>query len=195
MGFEVEERGSREWEKGPRLVAFLDRIERVSAEKPHLLLAYMHTFYLALFSGGRYIRGQSLKSGYPQFENEEALSFWFFNWEGEGGEDGLKAEFKARFEVAAASLLETEREKILRECELIMEGLQGVVEEIEESVGGEGRLGLKGKTAELGGMRWVGLDVWWIMVLKHLLPMGLAELILGGLGWWRWGEILDFAEA
>jgi len=108
---------------------------------PHLLLTYTWIFYMALFSGGRYVHGRLGQAG---------LAFWgavggektdadrFFNfWTFEGGEDGedIKAEFKRRFNEVDECLMEEEREDVVAEAVFIMQSMVGIVHEIAETIG------------------------------------------------------------
>ena len=52
--------GSPGWEA-------VDRIHRVAAEKPHVLIAYAWVWYMAIFAGGRWIRGQLDAAGRREF--------------------------------------------------------------------------------------------------------------------------------
>lgn len=209
----------------PRLEAFTHHIRAV---KPHLLLAYSWVLYMALFSGGRYIRatlrgagvgfwggrrvhegqklgGSSYHGGKGRLKDEgegegegdgededegkghvdvdvvdRYLGFWTF----EGDEDGedIKAEFKARFADVEGTLTEGEREEVVKEAVFIMQSMIGVVGEISEVLGtgassvagqpvGNGERTVR-KEDEEPSMRW--------LLLKHVLPMGMVELIAAG---------------
>jgi heme oxygenase len=47
----------------PVAEAFVDHIEKVTAEKPHVLIAYAFVLYMAIFSGGRWIRSVLSSAG------------------------------------------------------------------------------------------------------------------------------------
>ena len=49
--------------KRPRLMTFISHIQTSTTRKPHLLIAYAWIFYMALFSGGRWIRAQLYAAG------------------------------------------------------------------------------------------------------------------------------------
>lgn len=188
----------------PRLEAFTERIRTAVSGRPHLLLAYTWVLYLALFSGGRYIRaglrgagagfwhrgvreggsdGGSLGKG---LEGEEGgggvdgcLGFWTF--EGEADGEDLKAGFKAGFAAVEGTLTEAEKEEVVREAVFIMQSMTGVVVEISEVVGTGNPVAagqwvdqrLDGrKDEDEPSMRW--------LLLKHVLPMGMVELIAAG---------------
>ncbi|GME93211.1 unnamed protein product [[Candida] boidinii] len=54
----------------PEQIKFVNHIYKTTADKPYLLLAYMHVLYLALFAGGRLMKSQVCRSLYlfPQVE-------------------------------------------------------------------------------------------------------------------------------
>ena len=172
----------------PRLKGFTQHIASSIARKPHLLLAYTWLFYMALFSGGRYIRprlreagrefwtttgGEKEKGGNIDLD-EAALSFWNFDGE-EDGED-VKAEFKQRFAEIEGWLTGEERDEVVQEAVFIMDSLMGVVEEIAETVGREDLF--EKATARHGGVEGDEPSVRWLCI-KHILPMGMVELITG----------------
>ncbi len=150
----------------PRLRAFVAHIRSAAKGKPHLLMAYTWVLYMALFSGGRYIRarlrgagGEFWSGGDEEGTADRYLTFWSF----EGGEDGedLKAEFKDRFASVEERLTEGEKDEVVKEAVFVMRAVEGVVGEVAEVIG-EGAGGQP-------GMRW--------LLLKHVLPMGMVELV------------------
>ena len=198
------------------LTNLLARIKSTTHKKPYLLLAYTHTFYLAIFSGGRHIRAELRNAAIEEsgFFNvgicasddtaflgtdtdavDEALTFWTFD---SGTNDGetIKADFKRRFHAAAALLSADQKKEVIAEARWIMENLEGLVQGIATSA--------KRSQAMIASLP---LDVsnpirkstdgpgdglivpsipearsdalyWRPMIFKHLLPMGLAELLL-----------------
>ncbi len=174
-------------EAAVRLKGLTRHISSAAEMKPHLLLAYTWLLYMALFSGGRYIRARLREAG-TQFwmgaESEkggnvdEFLSFWTF----EGQEDGedIKADFKQRFAEMEGYLTGQEREEVVQEAKYIMDTMIEVVKEIAETVEREDScLKAAGRSLERHSgverdetsVRWLGL--------KHILPMGMFELITG----------------
>ncbi|OQU94215.1 hypothetical protein CLAIMM_00605, partial [Cladophialophora immunda] len=96
---------------------FRRQIEGSLSARPHVMLAYTWTMYLALFNGGRWIRGQLVSAG-PEFWRAGAfpLSFWDFRSEGEvNGDERLKDEFKGGFREAASFLTENEKRDVVEE--------------------------------------------------------------------------------
>lgn len=186
----------------PKLKTFMTRIHGYTWTRPHLLLAYMWVLYLALFSGGRYIRARLRRARFGQptsrllpfsasispfapsdqisswqeekqalsldadVDMDAGLSFWTFAGE-EDGED-LKIAFKKQLLEAEDMLSESEKEEVVQEAIFIMHAMGEIVGEIRDVLGGEQvMLGKKGE-----------LDMTWLM-LKHVLPMGLPELVTG----------------
>lgn len=192
-----------ESEQRSRLEAFTDHVRTSTPAKPHLLLAYTWVLYMALFSGGRYVRSRLRQAGIGfwerrieggegrgsyggrRMEDDEKgdavdgyLGFWTFDGE-EDGED-LKTEFKQRFATIEATLTEAEKEEVVQEAVFIMRSITGVVVEISEVIGTglSAAAGLRvdggvhEREEEEPSMRW--------LLLKHVLPMGMVELIAAG---------------
>ncbi|KAI4124879.1 MAG: hypothetical protein LQ338_004573 [Usnochroma carphineum] len=124
----------------PRLEAFRRHINASLAQKPHLLFAYTWIFYMALFSGGRYIRaklraglGASISSvASPTPLKPAGLTFWDFPGEHDG--EDLKSEYKSRVSALSAQLTEEERADIVGEGVQIMVFLTDLVKEVAEIV-------------------------------------------------------------
>ncbi len=181
----------------PRLTAFTTRIHTTIPLHPHLLLAYTWIFYMALFSGGRYIRAQLRQAG-PGFwkpelicekhgDDEDLLSFWTF----EGDRDGedSRAEFKKRFLEVERCLTEREKEHVVQEAVSIMGAVIGVVEEIADLVAdtNSAKQAEPAAGARTKGDEWLDDDIvqsregdkptmQWLL-LKHILPLGMVELL------------------
>lgn len=101
-----------------RSMVYHQRILASLSTKPHVLLAYTWTMYLALFNGGRWMRSQLVSAG-PSFwlGQELPLSFWDFEDSGGAISNGeeLKVAFKEGFAHSAASLNDEQREEIIEE--------------------------------------------------------------------------------
>ncbi|KAK0947095.1 hypothetical protein LTR29_001378 [Friedmanniomyces endolithicus] len=82
------------------------------AERPHILIAYAWVMYMAIFSGGRWIRQQLADAG-PDFE----LAFLSFDGD-EDGED-LKRDFKAGLARAEEMLSPQERQEVVEEAQAL----------------------------------------------------------------------------
>ncbi|EON63949.1 hypothetical protein W97_03178 [Coniosporium apollinis CBS 100218] len=125
--------------------------EAVSA-RPHVLVAYAWVMYMAVFSGGRWIRGQLVGAGEGfwrgiryghrdsgEEEKEErgleqvGLSFWHFVGEGDG--EDIKREFKRRLAEAETVFTEKERWEVVEEAVEIFRRSLLLVEELDELLG------------------------------------------------------------
>ena len=128
---------------GDNVAAFCTHIRKSVNEKPWTLVAYAWCFYMAVFSGGRWIRAGLLRAGdeFWPAEGEEdhvelqerGLSFWHFP----GAHDGedIKAEFKARLEAAEGLLTPDERVDVIEEAKNIFRLCADVVYELDNMVG------------------------------------------------------------
>ena len=170
-----------------KLEAFTRHISSSTEIKPHLLLAYTWLLYMALFSGGRYIRARLREAGtgfWAGAENEKGgdiddfLSFWTFEGQEDGGD--IQAEFKQRFAGMEGYLTGQEREEIVQEATYVMDTMMEVVKEIAQIVeredprlkaAGRSLASYSGVETDEPSLRWLGL--------KHILPMGMFELITG----------------
>ncbi len=187
-------------QRRPRLEAFTDHIRSVAAvpAKRHLLLAYAWVLYMALFSGGRYIRarlrgagagfwdkGVEGERGLGDDEKEAGVDGYLGFWTFEGEEDGedLKAEFKDRFASVEGILTEAEKEEVVQEAVFIMQSMIDVVVEISELFGtGLSEAAAGGRTVDdetVDGRVHDEPSMQWLL-LKHVLPMGMVELIAAG---------------
>lgn len=127
--------------ESPILGSFLMHISRAVEARPHTLLAYAWVLYMALFSGGRFIRA-SLARVDP--------SFWDANVESKGlalplrfltFEDGdeIKLYFKKRMSESSESLLTAEeRDDIVAEAKRIFYFMVEIVEELDGVCGTDG---------------------------------------------------------
>ncbi|KAI3334334.1 hypothetical protein F4824DRAFT_211844 [Ustulina deusta] len=134
--------------KSPVLSDFLSHIETSVGKSPHILLAYAWVLYMALFSGGRFIRA-SLENIYPAFwipasaqqptpaalanstmTGVQPLSFFRFKTH-EDGED-LKHEFKKRLLESEYYLTIPEREEVIEEARRIFEYMIQLVGELDD---------------------------------------------------------------
>ncbi|KAL9027414.1 MAG: hypothetical protein Q9196_004058 [Gyalolechia fulgens] len=125
---------------GPRSEAFKRHVQLSLSQKPHLLFAYTWIFYMALFSGGRYVRSK-FRAGFKswmaalpaaQLEPHAGLTFWHFPGELDG--EDLKLEYKNRVAALSVELTEEERADIVAESVQIMTYLIDVVQEVAEVV-------------------------------------------------------------
>lgn len=135
---------------GDKVAEFCTHIRRRVGNKPHVLVAYAWCFYMAVFSGGRWIRGELLKAeknfwtigtaseaskaGESEVPlGEKGLSFWSFP----GRHDGvdIKEAFKERLLAAETLLTTDERIDIIEEAKTIFELSAALVHELDEKLG------------------------------------------------------------
>lgn len=106
-------------------------------QKPHLLLAYAWTLYLAIFNGGRYIRAELERAG-PAFwggsENKEEWPLEFWNFAGEVDGVDIEAEFKERFDRVAECLTRKEKDEVVEEAKRIFGRVEELVAELDRRV-------------------------------------------------------------
>ncbi|KAF2123108.1 hypothetical protein BDV96DRAFT_467319, partial [Lophiotrema nucula] len=134
---------------GDKVAAYCNHIRQQVGRKPHVLVAYAWCFYMAVFSGGRWIRGELVKAG-PQFwlpepssstTNEKGstllsqhgLSFWNFDSDSDG--EDIKSEFKARLQAAEDFFTDDERIDVIEEAKEIFKRSAELVAELDEQIG------------------------------------------------------------
>jgi len=102
-------------------------LDRQLLVAPHLLLAYAWVMYMAIFSGGRWIRQQLADAG-SDFE----LAFLSF----EGDEDGedIKKGFKIRLARAEMLLTPQERDEVVEEAQRLFEHCIALVHDLDRQV-------------------------------------------------------------
>ncbi|GAP89118.1 putative heme oxygenase-like protein [Rosellinia necatrix] len=137
--------------ESPILGEFLAHIRESVQTSPHKLLAYSWVLYMALFSGGRFIR-DSLEEIYPAFwvpasaqkpipatlakatvTEGQPLNFFQFDTP-EDGED-LKSEFKKRLLDEEDVLTKLERDEIIEEACYIFDYMIRLVSELDDICG------------------------------------------------------------
>ena len=173
------------------LEAFRRHIQSSLSSKPHLLFAYTWIFYMALFSGGRYICSK-LRAALnipvaceSQHYHDEppGLSFWYFPGDTDG--EDLKIDFKARVATLSEALTEEEKADIISESVYIMVSLTEVVREIADTVperaialaqdvGSDTSAGRQGPMSTKRPS--------WIILLRYVLPVGLLDLLSAATG-------------
>ncbi|KAL8950974.1 MAG: hypothetical protein Q9222_003035 [Ikaeria aurantiellina] len=156
-------------------------------QKPHLLIAYTWIFYMALFSGGRYIRSKLRAAFTPsssslsqsQLDASAGLSFWDFPGDKDG--EDLKVDFKARVTALSTSLTPEEKSEIADEGIKIMVALTKIVSEVAETVPVLAQslsLSLSAESEkEVKGGPVARIRPPWILLLKYLFPMGAMDLL------------------
>jgi hypothetical protein len=134
---------------GDKVADFCTHIRKAVHEKPWTLVAYAWCFYMAVFSGGRWIRAGLLKAG-PDFWQahgqeeqdtpadtaERGLSFWHFPGHFDG--EDIKAEFKLRLAAAETLFTTDERVDIIEEAKNIFQLCASLVEELDDLIASQG---------------------------------------------------------
>ncbi|KAG9380682.1 Heme-oxygenase multi-domain protein [Pyrenophora tritici-repentis] len=128
---------------GDKVADFCTHIRKSVNEKPWTLVAYAWCFYMAIFSGGRWIRGGLLQAPpgfWPADHNgqeadlqDRGLSFWHFPGSADG--EDIKAEFKARLAAAEDLFTPDERVDIIEEAKHIFRLCATLVDELDEMIG------------------------------------------------------------
>ncbi|KAI4714302.1 hypothetical protein J4E89_001752 [Alternaria sp. Ai002NY15] len=127
---------------GDKVADFCTHIRKSVNEKPWTLVSYAWCFYMAVFSGGRWIRGTLLKAPpgfWPEQDGEETnlkecgLSFWHFLGPHDG--EDIKADFKTQLLAAETLFTPDERVDIIEEAKNIFRLCATLVDELDESIG------------------------------------------------------------
>ncbi|KAF2743465.1 heme oxygenase-like protein [Sporormia fimetaria CBS 119925] len=131
----------------PRVAEFCTHIRSSVSRKPHVLVAYAWCFYMAVFSGGRWIRAQLEGAGGEFWDSGpgemkggtglkgRGLAVW--NFEGvEDGED-IKGLFKEKLKDGEGLWTEEMRGEIVEEAREVFRWCARLVGELDEVVGGE----------------------------------------------------------
>lgn len=119
-------------------IDFVKHIYSEYEKKPHILIAYCHVMYLALFAGGRLMRSSLAKATglFPQMDgkttaevSEYGTNFFKFDVE---DENVLRVEYKRDYELSTRNKL-TEEEKldIISESKEIFKRNLQMIQEIE----------------------------------------------------------------
>lgn len=119
-------------------INFVEHIKLVTAEKPYLLLAYLHVMYLALFAGGRIMRSSISKATglFPQkdgMKHEDIVrlgaNFYTFDV---ADEDAFRLLYKRDYElVTRPNLTEEQKVEIIEESKYIFAQNAKCISEIE----------------------------------------------------------------
>ncbi|RMZ01617.1 hypothetical protein D0860_07544 [Hortaea werneckii] len=125
------------------------RIREQVTERPWLLIAYAWVMYMAIFSGGRWIRqqlaqaGPGFWTGIQQDSSEEKLSktnkleipgFTFLSFDSEQDGEEMKAEFKSRLAETEVLLTDDERQEIIAAAQGLFYDCIGLVHELDTVV-------------------------------------------------------------
>lgn len=134
------------------VAAFCTHIRKSVHEKPWTLVSYAWCFYMAVFSGGRWIRASLLRAPadfWPSSDDgaalsERGLSFWHFL----GAHDGedIKTEFKTRLAAAEDLFTPDERIDIIEEAKHIFRLCATLIDELDLLVGSQSMQHLQSHT-------------------------------------------------
>lgn len=133
---------------GPKVAEFCTHIRKAVHEKPWTLVSYAWCFYMAVFSGGRWIRAELLKAD-PSFWQESkeeeksstlhlpehGLSLWHFPGQFDG--EDIKVDFKTRLAAAETLFTPDQRVDIIEEAKNIFTLCATLVQELDDMVGTE----------------------------------------------------------
>lgn len=122
-------------------------IRDLAAEKPHILVAYTWVMYMAIFSGGRWIRSQ-LAGTQPEFWTSHtnagpALAektplgmpgFSFLSFDGDEDGEDIKVEYKRRLAEGEDIVSTQEREEIMQAAQELFERCISIVHKLDEEV-------------------------------------------------------------
>ncbi|KAI5820467.1 hypothetical protein BZA77DRAFT_240007 [Pyronema omphalodes] len=120
--------------------AVVEYIEKRLTDKPHLVLAYAHIYYMALFAGGKIlVRMMLAKKDFfpvhkPAGNYEEAKKFgtnMFLFPVDKGKEEGLRNRFKDAMCEVEGALTEAEKTEIIQEARQIYLWNEKLVNELE----------------------------------------------------------------
>lgn len=121
-----------------------ERIRSLAAAKPHTLVAYTWVMYMAIFSGGRWIREQ-LASAKPEFWTAHTNAgpamaektplgmpgFSFLSFDGEEDGEDLKTEYKRRLAEGEDLLNVQERQDIVEASQELFEICISIVKKLD----------------------------------------------------------------
>lgn len=127
--------------ESPFLSAFLEHIRRSVQERPHVLLAYAWVLYMALFSGGTFIKGTLARID-PNFwtanlmtsnssKGPDILPLHFFTFSAANDGIEIKLAFKKRLSESELLLTEKEWDDVVSEAKRIFEYMAELVGELD----------------------------------------------------------------
>ncbi|KAL0253141.1 hypothetical protein SLS55_010593 [Diplodia seriata] len=140
---------------GGAVAAYAAHIRQATSAAPHVLVAYAWVMYMAVFAGGRWIRGQLRCAGREfwvggdaagegeghgngarargiDFDTLADRGLAFFSFDGDADGEDVKAAFKARLAEAEALFDEGQRADVVEEARRIFEWSIALVEELDE---------------------------------------------------------------
>ncbi|PSK43139.1 hypothetical protein B9Z65_7093 [Elsinoe australis] len=162
----------------PLLRELKSHITASTSDRPHVLLAYSWVLYMAIFSGGRWIRSQLRAAGptfwghpaspasilkptpekEPEPPSKDALptpettseqGIYLFNFSGPQDGEDIKSFFKEKFAQADTVLSETEKEHVVKEASWIFEACVRLVADLDGKLGTLERVEKKAKKEKM----------------------------------------------
>lgn len=124
----------------PEVAAFVAHIHQALTEKPHTLVAYAHSFYMAMFAGGKVLKRMiGMQEGFfpvhwPAGDEAEARLYatnMFTFPVDEEKLDALRTRFKEAMEVVEEGLDEEERDEIVAESRAIFKWNERMILELD----------------------------------------------------------------
>lgn len=109
-------------------------IFHVCQDKPHLILAWAWTMYLAIFNGGRYIRA-GLEDAGDDFWGTKTYPLEFWNFEGKDDGQEIHDAFKENFDKAAEHLTREQKDEVIAEAKRVFHVVEDVVHVLDQKVG------------------------------------------------------------
>lgn len=124
----------------PTVQAWCAHIRKSLKQRPHLLVAYFWVMYMAVFSGGKWIRARLAEPGNAFWlpdggeDKEQALELPLSFWHYDGDDSGvnIKEDFKAHLTEVESVWTEQEQVEIVAESRKIFDWCEKLVEELDE---------------------------------------------------------------
>jgi heme oxygenase len=142
----IQRRADTEYQTSAYDQALATRIRTALNERPHALIAYAWVMYMAIFSGGRWIREQLAKAGpcfwldasqAEKFDIANRLSmpgFIFLSFSGDRDGEDIKADFQSRLEEADTLLTDKERDEVVDAAKGIFDDCLQLIHDIDKRV-------------------------------------------------------------
>ncbi|KAF2014826.1 heme oxygenase-like protein [Aaosphaeria arxii CBS 175.79] len=135
---------------GEKVEEYCAHIRKAVRHKPHVLVAYAWCYYMAVFSGGRWIRAQLVAGGDDFWQrptsddnsaggdevaplSERGLSLWYFDGPHDG--ENIKSDFKDRLAAAEELFSPSERIDVIEEAKTIFALSASLVDELDAKAG------------------------------------------------------------
>lgn len=103
-------------------------------DKPHLILAWAWTMYLAIFNGGRFIRA-GLEAAGDDFWGTKDYPLEFWNFDGKDDGENIHNAFKENFDRAAKRLTRKQKDETVAEARHVFHVVEDVIHVLDKKVG------------------------------------------------------------